>query len=117
MILLIAKVIDDFLIAGGTKTIDNFLTLLHNAFELGKIGKEPKLKFLGCELVRNNKGDIYMHMDSYIRSISHIELPKHRITGPFISASEIEIRLFCSLADIILYAGQAILPQGCMVPS
>lgn len=115
--LLVAKVVDDFLLAGIDSEIRQFLEHVHNAFTLGSTCIETKLRFLGCEIDINKDGSVNMGMHSYLERIKPISVSRGRRHLPHSSADDRERSEYRTLAGTLLYLGQAVLPQACYVAS
>lgn len=66
--LFIAKVVDDFIIAGTRESIEDSIKALDSASKLGQICKEDELKFLGCNIWKE-KGGISLSLCGYMDQI------------------------------------------------
>lgn len=110
--LLIAKVLDDFFMAGFPSAVGAFTNALNNRFQLGHVGTGPGFKFLGCDICKNSAGDLRLSMTDYLQRINPIPVSKLRRNNVAEKASDAETRSFRSLAGTLLYMGQATLPQA-----
>lgn len=115
--ILVAKVVDDFLIAGTTEAIDSFLEALGQHVKIGHIGRSDKLKFLGCCVTQSPSGDIELSMSEYMGRIKPLELSKSRRGETSDKATPAETHLYRSLAGTLLYLGQAVIPQANLIAS
>lgn len=115
--LLIAKVVDDFLVAGQPSVVEKFLKALGTRFILGHVKKSRDLTFLGCKILRNGNDSIELSMHDYFRRIKTLCIPKARRKMYTEACDAAETQAFRSLAGTLLYLGQAVLPQACLVAS
>lgn len=115
--LIIAKVVDDFLLAGTESQIQLFFGCIQKEFKLGasKIGRD--LKFLGCAIKSLEDGSMEMSTIPHLERIRHLQISRERKSAPNQLANERERSEYRSPAGTILYLGQAILPQACIVAS
>lgn len=56
-------------------------------------------------------------MEGYLNRVSNIQVYKLQKTSPRLLADDREIAEYRSLASVLLYLGQAVLQQACMVAS
>lgn len=117
IVLLITKVVEDFLIVGTDSAVLDFLYHLDTRFKPGQIGRGSTLKFLGCHLTTTKDGDTEISMKDYLKQIQPIPLSKSRRNETSDKDDSSEIHAIRSLADTMLYLGQAILPQAYMTAS
>lgn len=110
--LIVVKFDNDFLIAGPSEGIEDFLASLNQRFELGHIGRGASLKFLGCSITTLSFGDVELFMPEYIIWIKPIKLTVPGRLGTSTNEDETETSLFRSLDWTLLYLGQATLPQA-----
>lgn len=62
---MVAKVTDDFLVAGKLEYIHEFMDRLQKMFTVGKVIND-RFHFNGCEIQQNQNGDIGMAMTRYL---------------------------------------------------
>lgn len=115
--LLVAKLSDDFLVAGKTEDIDEFMRQLQLRFIVGKIVGGPVFKFSGCEVLIQDNGDILMSMRSYWNRVKSIMMTRTRRKMREALATASEIVQYRSLAGTLLYLGSGTLPQASLVVS
>lgn len=72
--LLIAKVTDDFLLAGHIREMQKFATMLQDQFVVGKVILDEMVHFDGCEVEQATNGDITMSMVRYLERPKPIEI-------------------------------------------
>lgn len=115
--LFVAKVVDDFILAGFPNVVDEFLNALDHKFKLGRINKGANLKFLGCSLQRDDKENLQLSMSDYLNSIEELDIARPRRLTLTDKADGRETHAYRSLAGTLLYLGQAVRPQACFVAS
>lgn len=116
ILLLVAKLSDDFLVAGTTAEIDSFMNALKTRFVVGRIVDGPLYHFGGCEIRTHDNGDISM-MDTYWNRIKPITMSRTRRKMQDSPACASEILQYRSLAGTLLYLGNGVLPQASLVVS
>lgn len=117
ILLIVAKLSDDFLVAGLHAEIDAFMDALKKRFIVGRIVDGPLYHFGGCEIRMGGNGDISMSMDTYWNRVQaiHMSRTRRRMRDSLACASE--ILQYRSLAGILLYLGNGVLPQASLVVS
>lgn len=78
IVLVVAKVTDDLLIAGSVDGIRALITQLKNRFTISKSIINDKMTFNGCTIEQSANGDIRMSMADYLESIPFISLARGR---------------------------------------
>lgn len=78
IILLIAKVTDDFLASGTIEDIKQFMNKLCASFEVGKIRSGQDFHFNGCEVTFDSHGSVTFSMDNYIRRLKPVQISRAR---------------------------------------
>lgn len=117
VILLVAKVTDDFLIGGNVKDIRNFIEKMKRRFAVGKAVVDKPFFFDGCEIHQDTAGNITMSMKRYVERLKPITLTKTRRSQEQEMATEEEKTQYRSLAGTLLYMGNAVMPQASYVTS
>ena len=112
VILLIAKVTDDFLLGGSTENMRQFTAMLAKRFEVGKVIIDDKIHFDGSEIEQAKEGDITMSMKRYVERLKPIDMSRSRRKMREDTATENEIQQYRSLAATMMYLGNAVLPQA-----
>ena len=83
--------VDDLLLLGN----DAFMTLvnqkLFKIFKFSKVEKD-KFKYLGCEVVKHDNGDISINQNEYIRNVQEVVCPSRRNNCPVEESERKEIR-------------------------
>ena len=72
IILLFAKVTDDFLVGGSVAAMDCFLSKLRKRFIFGKVVIDSRFPFNGCDIEQDAEGNIKMSMIRYVERIKAI---------------------------------------------
>lgn len=111
-ILLVPKRTNDFVVAGTTKDIRQFMNAMGQKFVIGKICKGPRHKFGGCNIVVESNGDIKSSMNEYWKGAMTIAMNKCRKRMRDSKASAKEIIQYRSLAGTLLYLGNETLAQA-----
>lgn len=96
------KVVDDLLLGGNRKAIDDFMPSVGNCFKLGHTARGPNLKFLGCRLCKSTPGSIEMGMSDYLNLIHTIDLTRRRRNEPARPADESGTHLYGSVVGTLL---------------
>lgn len=117
IVLLVAKVVDDFFMAGDLLEINHFSEHIDAAFKLGATSVDLHLKFLGCDINILDDGSVDLSMADYLDRIRPIQVSRERRSGPHDLVNDRERSEYRSLAGTLLYLGQAVLPQACLVAS
>lgn len=119
--LIAAKVVDDFFLAGTDTEMKRFFENIDRAFKLGATSTYSNLKFLGCDIKittgEDGRGSIEISMEGYLRRVRSIQITKDRKSSPNSLADDRERSEYRSMAGVLLYLGQAVLPQACLVAS
>lgn len=115
--LIVAKVTDDFLIAGAIDDINNFANELGNRFEIGKFVLDRPFFFNGCELSQTPSGTITLSMAKYLLRVKPIELSRTRRKEQAERATQTEVSMLKSLAGVVNFLGSGALPQATYIAS
>lgn len=115
--LLVAKVVDDFLIAGRPSNIDKFLYRLSKKFELGAVSRSSVHTFLRCKIARSPDDSVRLSMPGYINRASAIHVHRARRSETHSKSDSRETSEYRSLAVVLVFLGQAVLPQAALVAS
>lgn len=116
IVLLIAKVIDDFLIAGKTEDIREFMRELSKEFEVGKVTIGGTFYFNGCEIDVGTNA-IELSMWEYMSKLSTIPLSRLRKKQRDEKVTASEETAFRALAGTLMYMGNSVVPQAAMITS
>lgn len=114
--LIVAKVIDDFLIAGKTSDIREFLNDLSDEFEVGNTAIGGNFRFNGCE-IEVGCDAIEISMWGYLEKLSPIQISRSRNKQRDERVTKEEERSYRALAGTLMYLGNSIIPQASMATS
>lgn len=117
IILIVAKVVDDFFVTGAESDIKSFFDNLDRSFSLRVTSRSLNLRFLGCSININSEVSVCMSMDNYLSRVRPVQISRDRKKTPHLSADDREKSEYRSLAGVLLYIGQAVLPHACFVAS
>lgn len=78
IIIVMVKVVDDFLIAGTQAAIEWFLMYKYERFKLCRLEKEAKLKFSGCHISKSEDWYMILSMNLYLERILTISILRYR---------------------------------------
>lgn len=117
IVLLVAKLTDDFLACGNGPMLNEFFSKMQERFEVGMINHGPSFKFGGCEIEINKNGDIKISMKEYWNRIQAIQMTRLRRKAKDCLANAREIQQYRALAGTLLYLGNGTLPQASYVVS
>ena len=117
ILLLVAKVTDDFIIGGTIEEIENIIQAMKERFNVGKTISNQPFFFDGCEIRQKPDGSIIMSIMPYLERVSPITLSSTRRKEPQNTATQEELKAYTSLADTLLFLGNAVLPQAAFVTS
>lgn len=78
IILFVAKLSDDFLLAGNLSDIDVFMKDLQSIFVKGKIVDGPVYSFGGCDILIYEDGSITMKIKAWWKRVKTISISRTR---------------------------------------
>ena len=117
IILIVAKVTDDFICGGSIEDTKAFISEMKKRFEVGKVIINEKFLFNGCEIEQDEQGSIAMSMHRYMEQVKEIPLSRERKRQPDESATPREMKQFRSLAGTLLWLGKGVLPPAAYASS
>lgn len=117
IILLVAKVVHDLLVAASKSDIGNFMKSLQLEFEIWKVCIGRKIAFAGYDIEKEENGSTTMSMKSYMNRLYPIELFRAKRSERNHRATDYETKKYCSLAGTLMYLGSAVLPQASSITS
>ena len=117
IVLMVAKVTDDFLVAGKLDYIQEFMDRLKERFTVGKVVIKYRFYFNGCEIQQSPNGDIRMSMTRYLDRLRPISVSRSRRKQREMHANDDETKLYRALAGTLLYLGNGVMPQASLVVS
>ena len=112
IILLVAKLTDDLLLAGTHNELRAFTEQISARFKISKTITTGEIKFNGCTITKNNGGDIQMTMDEYAQEITAIEISKGKKADGRSPATTKEISAFRKLAGLMVWIGSGVSPMA-----
>lgn len=114
--LLIAKATDEFLVSGKTEDARNFMRELGKAFKVGKVAIGGTFRFISCEV---DVGDdvLKMSLRDFLDRIKKVKIADERRHQGESLATDKEEADFRSVAGVLMYLGNAIIPQAAMMES
>lgn len=117
IIMILAKVTDDMLIAGSIEEIKNFITQVEKRFPISKSIINDDIKFNGCDITQDENNTIKMSMNAYVRNMKYIEIPTERKKHRLDKATDDERNAFRSMAGEFIWAGSGALPPAAYIGS
>ncbi len=104
--LLIAKVVDGFLVAGSPTEISNFRKAISDRFEVGRFSQDTSLVFNCLHIKKHGNGDIELYMDI----ISLLTLSRERKKQNESRAIQHELTAFLGLTGKLKSSDTAVFP-------
>lgn len=117
IILIVAKLSDDFLVCGKLSDVNKFLREIQKRFEGGKIGMGLTFHFGGCEINYDPNGDIILGIEAYWNRVKSIAMTRTRRRQHKFRVTTEEMHEYRSLAGTLLYLGNGVLSHASMVVS
>lgn len=117
LILIVAKLTDDFLMAGSEERMKHFIATIGKQFVIWKSVLEQKILFSGCEMEQDRNGSITMSMHRYMKMLKDIHVDQARRNQILSNVTELKDKTFRSLAETLLYLEIAVMPQGSLIAS
>lgn len=117
IMLMVAKVTDDLLIAADTETMREFIKKVNERFKVSKSVVDEQILFNGTRIMQDSAGNISMTMKDYMKSIKPITLSRARRKQAAERATQQEYRDYRSLAGSLIWAGGGTLPQAAFIAS
>jgi len=100
-ILVIAKVVDDLLIAGQPEELEKFHTAISKRFQVGRFTKETSIVFYRLHIFQHENYNLDISMSEFMETITPIEITKERKKEHDSPATKVELTAFLSLAGYI----------------
>lgn len=118
IVLVMAKVVDDFLISGDREAITAFHGQMSTRFTVGRFIQEPDLVFNRLHIHQNPSFDVHVSMQEYMQTIQPIVVPHHRKKNMENNrCSQTELTAFLGLTGSLNYLGHGALPQASFAAS
>ena len=115
--LLIAKVVDDLLIAGRKSAISEFHEKIRDRFKVGRFQDDEHVIFNRLHISREGNGDITLGMEEYLSTIKPIELSRQRRKQQHDLCTTQETTDFLALTGSLNFLGHGVLPPACFIAS
>ena len=110
--LIVAKVVDDFILAGTETALKWFSKKINARFQVGTEVYAPEpVRFNGAIIKQSKTGAIKLSMKEFADSIASLELSKMRRKQLEAPATEHELRSYQSLAGKMNWLGHSTVPQ------
>ena len=115
--LILAKVVDDFLLAGNKAEIQKFRDAISKRFKVGQFSDKGTLVFNRLHIKQHENWDIELSMEEYMDTIHPLNLPKDRRKQSNDTATNEEITNFLGLTGKTNFLGHGCLPMASFVAS
>ena len=111
--LLVAKQVDDLLCAGTSAAKDWFIQTFKNYFKVGTVVSAPEsIRFDGGTISVQENGDVCFSMQSYLQSLTPINLTRERRKQQFEQATAAEVKAYREKAGQLCWLGMGAYPMG-----
>lgn len=117
IVMLMAKVTDDLLMAGSVEDIKEFVELIGKRFPISKAIIDNRIKFNGSEITQKADGTVILSMEEYLMEMQPIEISPERKKHRMEKATEAEIGAFRALAGEFVWIGSSSVPQAAYIGS
>ena len=117
IMLMIAKLTDDLLMAGTKVAMRQFADLISKRFTISKVILQGEIKFNGCSILRDESGDIRMSMNEYVAGIEPVQLSKNRLADVHSKATKHEADVFRTMAGELVWLGSGVYPYAAYLGS
>lgn len=117
IILLVAKVTDDILMAGTKEAMQQFSEEISSRFTVSKTIIDAPVKFNGCDIAPHADGSIELSMGTYMRGVEYISLTHDRRRQTHERATEDETACYRAMSGALVWIGCAALPQASLTAS
>ena len=117
ILLLIAKVVDDLLLAGAPEALSKFKNAISVRFKIGRYMSGSRFIFNRLHITRYSNGDVHLSMREFMDTIEGLPISRARRKQQDEKATLDELRALQALAGKLKYLGHGILPQASLVAS
>ena len=119
ILLLLAKVVDDLLMAGVRPALSNFHGAISQSFKIGRFVSVSNSTFIfnRLHITCNFTGDTHISMRQFMDKIDKLEISRSRRKQQESPATLEELRSLQALAGKLNYLGHGVLPQASLVAS
>ncbi len=115
--MIVAKVVDDFLLDGLPSEISRFHRTIANRFQVGRFTKGTVLVFNRQHITQKSNGDIEISMEEYMGTISKLDIARERSKQQDQFATTEEITDFLGLAGKLNFLSHGCLPTAAFAAS
>lgn len=113
--LLVANMVDDFFLVGKNSEKQLFFDYLDRTFTLGTTSVSSNLRFLGCKVDVNPDGSDCTGIHRLLAHVKPLSIFCELHNSPHATTDDLEKTEYRTLVGKVLYLGQQVLPQRCMV--
>lgn len=117
IILIIAKVTDDVLMAGTLIAMKWLSRQMDKRFGLSKSTIDDTIDYNGCRITQDDDGSITLDMTKYMQNIQSIDISRSRRKQYSEPATDQEVSDYRTLAGALMWIGKATLPQASLAGS
>lgn len=117
VLLLVAKVVDDMLLAGPRRVIEDFHLRLSQQFKVGRFTIDQDLVFNGLIIHQDEDFAITVNMQEFFDRIMPIDITRERRKQYDHNCTDAEITRFKSLTGSLNFLGHGALPQAAFAAS
>ena len=117
MLLLVAKVVDDLLLAGVQTALSDFRVAITKRFKVGRYTAGSSLIFNRLHIECRSNGDVFISIQEFFDTIDSLPISRARRKQQNEPATPVELRSLQALAGKLNYLGHGILPQTSLVAS
>lgn len=117
IVLLLAKVTDDMLIAGSTAEVKSFIDQIGGRFPISKAIVNDYIKFNGCDITQDEQDNIKISMEAYMGEVKYIDISPERKKHRLDKTTDAEKAAFRSMAGEFVWAGSGTLPPASFIGS
>ena len=117
LLLLVAKVVDDLLLAGVHTALSDFRDAITKRFKVGRYTAGSSLLFNRLQIECRSNGDVFISMQEFFDTIDSLPISRARRKQQNERATHVELRSLQALAGKLNYLGHGILPQASLVAS
>lgn len=115
--LLIAKIVDDFLIAGNPTDIQEFNDNISQKFKVGRFILDKDVMFNRLNISQDEMANVTISMTEYMSKINPIPLSRQRRKQQMEKCTSEERTKYLGLAGQLNWLGHGVLPQASFVAS
>ena len=115
--LIIAKIVDDFLLAGRKDELNSFHNNISQKFKVGRFLLDQKVIFNRLHISQDNEYNVTISMDEYMDKISPLVLTTNTKKQQDSKCNEDERKLFLGLTGQLNWLGHGSLPQASYISS